>query len=78
MLVAGGTGALGGAVLHELLDAGYPVTATWLEERERERVEAALGGREGLTLVRYVVDPRGTGAVQVSLCAIDPVAEDPD
>jgi uncharacterized protein YbjT (DUF2867 family) len=30
VLVAGGTGALGGAVLRELLDAGHPVTATWV------------------------------------------------
>jgi NAD(P)-dependent dehydrogenase (short-subunit alcohol dehydrogenase family) len=52
VLVAGGTGALGGAVLRELLDAGHPVTATWLEERERERVEADLGDRDALTLVR--------------------------
>jgi NAD(P)-dependent dehydrogenase (short-subunit alcohol dehydrogenase family) len=45
VLVAGGTGWLGGAVLKELSDAGYAVTATWVEERERERVEAALGDR---------------------------------
>ncbi|HEX8742875.1 MAG TPA: SDR family NAD(P)-dependent oxidoreductase [Thermoleophilaceae bacterium] len=51
VLVAGGTGALGAAVLRELLDAGHPVTATWLVERERERVEAELGDREALTLV---------------------------
>ena len=51
VLVAGGTGALGAAVLRELLEAGHPVTATWLVERERERVEADLGGHERLTLV---------------------------
>ena len=43
VLVAGGTGALGGAVLRELLDAGHPVTATWVVERERERVVEELG-----------------------------------
>lgn len=48
VLVAGGTGALGGAVLRELLDAGHPVTATWVVERERERVQE----EEGLSLVR--------------------------
>ena len=52
MLVGGGTGALGGAVLRELLEAGHPVTATWLVDRERERVEAGLGGHDGLTLVQ--------------------------
>ena len=36
VLVAGGTGALGGGVLRELLDSGYPVAATWLVDRERE------------------------------------------
>jgi NAD(P)-dependent dehydrogenase (short-subunit alcohol dehydrogenase family) len=43
VLVAGGTGALGGAVLGELLDSGRAVTATWIASRERERIEAKLG-----------------------------------
>ncbi|MDQ3935192.1 MAG: SDR family NAD(P)-dependent oxidoreductase [Actinomycetota bacterium] len=51
VLVAGGTGALGAAVLRELLETGRPVTATWMVERERARVEAELGGHERLTLV---------------------------
>jgi NAD(P)-dependent dehydrogenase (short-subunit alcohol dehydrogenase family) len=50
VLVAGGTGALGGAVVRELLAGGYAVTATWIVEPEREQVEAELGGE--LTLVR--------------------------
>jgi NAD(P)-dependent dehydrogenase (short-subunit alcohol dehydrogenase family) len=45
VLVAGGTGALGGAVLEALLEGGWDVTATWVEDRERDRVEAALGDR---------------------------------
>ena len=45
VLVAGGTGALGGAVLEALLEGGWEVTATWLEERERDRVAGALGDR---------------------------------
>jgi NAD(P)-dependent dehydrogenase (short-subunit alcohol dehydrogenase family) len=45
VLVAGGTGALGGAVLEELAGAGWDVTATWVVDRERERVERAMGDR---------------------------------
>jgi NAD(P)-dependent dehydrogenase (short-subunit alcohol dehydrogenase family) len=45
VLVAGGTGALGGAVLDVLLEAGYPVAATWVVDRERERIEQRLGDR---------------------------------
>jgi NAD(P)-dependent dehydrogenase (short-subunit alcohol dehydrogenase family) len=51
VLVTGGTGALGAAVLSELLQTGYPVTATWVVEAERERAERDLGSYERLTLV---------------------------
>jgi len=50
VLVAGGTGALGGAVVRELTDSGYPVTTTWIVDKERERIEASLG--DSVTLVR--------------------------
>ncbi|HEY1274135.1 MAG TPA: SDR family NAD(P)-dependent oxidoreductase [Thermoleophilaceae bacterium] len=45
VLVAGGTGALGGAVVRELLDSGRRCAVTWIVDRERERTEAELGGR---------------------------------
>jgi NAD(P)-dependent dehydrogenase (short-subunit alcohol dehydrogenase family) len=58
VLVAGGTGALGAAVLETLLDAGHPVTTTWLVEQERERVEKDFEGRGGLMLVQAdLMDP---------------------
>jgi NAD(P)-dependent dehydrogenase (short-subunit alcohol dehydrogenase family) len=38
VLVAGGTGYLGTAVVRELLAAGHAVTATWVVEREAERL----------------------------------------
>jgi NAD(P)-dependent dehydrogenase (short-subunit alcohol dehydrogenase family) len=51
VLVTGGTGALGAAVLGELLEGGYPVTATWVVPKERERVEQDFGDNDRLTLV---------------------------
>ena len=38
VLVAGGTGYLGTAVVRELVASGYAVTATWIVEKERERL----------------------------------------
>ena len=60
VLVAGGTGALGAAVLRELLDHAYPVTATWLVDRERERVEKDFADADGLSLVKAdLMEPEG-------------------
>jgi NAD(P)-dependent dehydrogenase (short-subunit alcohol dehydrogenase family) len=56
-------------VLRELLDSGYPVTATWVEERERDRVESELGGHEGLKLVQAdLFDP---DAVARAVASVD-------
>jgi len=48
VLVAGGTGALGAAVVKELVASGHPVAATWVVEKERERLE----GVEGVELIQ--------------------------
>jgi NAD(P)-dependent dehydrogenase (short-subunit alcohol dehydrogenase family) len=65
VLVAGGTGALGGAVVRELLGAGHPVTATWLLEKERNRVAEA----DGLSLVQAdLMDP---GAVNEAMSGVE-------
>jgi NAD(P)-dependent dehydrogenase (short-subunit alcohol dehydrogenase family) len=63
VLVAGGTGALGGAVVREFMDAGYDVAATWIMDRERERIESELG--DSVQLVRAdLLDAAGAeGAV---------------
>jgi NAD(P)-dependent dehydrogenase (short-subunit alcohol dehydrogenase family) len=67
VLVAGGTGALGAGVLRELLDSGYPVTATWLVERERERVTSDFG--DDVTLVEAdLMDP---GAVDRAVASVE-------
>ena len=65
VLVAGGTGALGAAVVAELLAAGRPVWATLVVEKERERIEE----RPGLTLVRAdLFDPDEAAA---AVAAVD-------
>ena len=47
ILITGGTGALGSAVVEAFLDADWRVAVTWIEPRELERV----GERAGLVLV---------------------------
>jgi NAD(P)-dependent dehydrogenase (short-subunit alcohol dehydrogenase family) len=61
ILVAGGTGALGGAVLRELVESGWDVTATWVVDRERDRVESDLGDSVGLVRAD-LMDPGGAEA----------------
>jgi NAD(P)-dependent dehydrogenase (short-subunit alcohol dehydrogenase family) len=48
VLVAGGTGALGQAVVAELIASGYGCTVTWVVEEERRRAEQELGDRATL------------------------------
>jgi NAD(P)-dependent dehydrogenase (short-subunit alcohol dehydrogenase family) len=68
VLVAGGTGALGTAVVHELLAAGRPVTATWVMEKERARAEEELGGKDGFELVQAdLFDVDATAAAVASV-----------
>jgi len=62
VLVAGGTGALGTAVVKELVASGYPVGATWVVERERERLE----GLEGVELIRADLFYAGEAASAVA------------
>jgi NAD(P)-dependent dehydrogenase (short-subunit alcohol dehydrogenase family) len=64
VLVAGGTGALGGAVLRDLLDAGHDVSSTWLVDRERERIESDLGDRVTLIQAALFDDDAAAAAVE--------------
>jgi len=43
VLITGGTGALGGAVVAAFVAAGGRVTVSWVSERERDALRAALG-----------------------------------
>jgi NAD(P)-dependent dehydrogenase (short-subunit alcohol dehydrogenase family) len=63
VLVAGGTGMLGGAVVAELLDAGHPVTTTWLFDDELERTQAAIGDHPRMSYVKAdLMEPNGAEA----------------
>jgi NAD(P)-dependent dehydrogenase (short-subunit alcohol dehydrogenase family) len=67
VLVAGGTGALGTAVVKELVASGYPVGATWVVERERERLE----GMEGVELIKAdLFDPTEAAAAVAAISDI--------
>jgi NAD(P)-dependent dehydrogenase (short-subunit alcohol dehydrogenase family) len=68
VLVAGGTGALGTAVLDALLDGGFAVAATWLVEAERDRVAERFAGRPALTLLR--ADLMDAGSVSSAVEAV--------
>jgi NAD(P)-dependent dehydrogenase (short-subunit alcohol dehydrogenase family) len=74
VLVAGGTGALGGAVVRELADSGWDVTATWIVERERDRIESEL--RDRATLVRAdLTDPAGADAAVAGVEELEAVVD---
>src|SRR5215210_5358417 len=68
VLVAGGTGALGSAVVRELLDAGYDCTVTWIVERERERAEAEFGDRPTFVRADLIDSP---GDAEDAVAAVD-------
>src|SRR5438132_10422722 len=69
-LVAGGTGALGAAVVKELVTSGYPVAATWVVEKERERLE----GVEGVELIKAdLFDERAAADAVAAISDIEAV-----
>src|SRR3954451_6247962 len=70
VLVAGGTGALGAAVVKELVEHGHEVAATWLVERERERLE----GVEGVELIKAdLFDPQQASAAVAAISDVEAV-----
>jgi NAD(P)-dependent dehydrogenase (short-subunit alcohol dehydrogenase family) len=68
VLVAGGTGALGSAVVRELLDSGYECAVTWILDSELERAEAELGDRAQFVRAD-LVDP--AGGAEEAVAAVD-------
>ncbi|MDH3495578.1 MAG: SDR family NAD(P)-dependent oxidoreductase [Gemmatimonadota bacterium] len=73
VLVTGGTGALGGAVVRAFAEAGAHVTVSWVSERERDALRDELG--TAARAVRLVeADVTDADAV-ASLCA---AAAEPD
>ena len=70
--MAGGTGALGQAVVAELIASGYGCTVTWVVEEERRRAEQELGDR--VTLVHAdLVDAAGAGEAVAAVDELEAV-----
>ncbi len=75
VLVTGGTGALGQAVVGELLGTGARVVSTFIVEKERDRITEALGDHEGLALVEAdVATEEGASAAAAAAGEHPPVA----
>ena len=69
IIVTGGTGALGGAVVSELLSSGARVVATWIVEAERDALAAELGDHELLELVEadLLADSGADAAIEAAV-----------
>jgi NAD(P)-dependent dehydrogenase (short-subunit alcohol dehydrogenase family) len=75
IVVTGGTGALGSAVVAELLASGARVVATWVIEAERDRLAGELGDHDLLDLVEAdLLTEGGPDAAIESAAARPPVA----
>ena len=69
VLVTGGTGALGTAVVGELLGTGARVVSTWIVPEQRDRLKDELGSHELLELVEADLksDQGAAGAVEAAI-----------
>jgi NAD(P)-dependent dehydrogenase (short-subunit alcohol dehydrogenase family) len=68
VLIAGGTGALGSAVVRELVDAGHECSVTWIVDQELERARAELGDSVGFVRAD-LIDP--AGGAEEAVAAVD-------
>jgi len=72
VLVAGGTGALGSAVVRELIESGYECAVTWIVERERERASSDFG--DGVALIEAdLLDTAGAAAAVEAVADLEAV-----
>ena len=75
IVVTGGTGALGSAVVTELLSSGARVVATWVVGSERDRIETELGELGQLELVEAdLLSEDGADAAIEAAMAAPPLA----
>ena len=72
VLVAGGTGALGRAVVAELIARGYGCALTWLVEEERRRAEEEFGERASL-IHADLLDPAGAAEAVAAVDELEAV-----
>ena len=70
--MTGGTGALGTAVVGELLGAGARVVSTWIVPEQRDRVREELGDRELLELVEADVTTQSGAAAALDAASGHP------
>lgn len=72
VLVTGGTGALGTAVVGELLTAGARVVSTWIVPEQRDRIQAELGSHELLELCEADCSTEAGAAIAVDAATTKP------
>jgi NAD(P)-dependent dehydrogenase (short-subunit alcohol dehydrogenase family) len=74
VLIAGGTGALGSAVVRELLDAGHECNVTWIVDVEVERGREAFGDRANF-IRADLLDPAEADAAVAAVTDLEAVVD---
>ena len=74
VLIAGGTGALGTAVVRELLDAGHDCAVTWIVDVEVERGRAEFGDRAKF-IRADLLDPDGADEAVAAVPDLEAVVD---
>jgi NAD(P)-dependent dehydrogenase (short-subunit alcohol dehydrogenase family) len=74
VLIAGGTGALGTAVVRELLDAGHECNVTWIADVEVERGREEFGDRANF-IRADLLDPADAEAAVAAVPGVEAVVD---